>query len=265
MSDGAPHTFADDDVRSVVKLLGEVAAMSDDIPIRRRGVCDGLAKLIDADIWFWLMAKDEPGSPDPAAFAFIEGGWLEAEAKQHDIFHRSMFTDDVRFINAKITGKSYHATNARPQLVADKEWESSNLLNHHFRPAGINEFIFSIYPLENHILSSIFFQRRTGKPPFGPREQALTHLVIGQIEWLHRADLKIEIAQAVPSLTRRQRQVMFMLLEGEARKRIAHRLRISPYTVADHIQTIYQHFGVNSQSELVAHFYRGGRQQNPSA
>jgi DNA-binding CsgD family transcriptional regulator len=258
MTDSATKSFSDNDVKSIVKLLGEVAAMADDIPVRRRRVCEGLAKLIDGDIWTWLLVKDDPSLPNPIGYAFLDGGWGPHEEKQREMFRHGAMSDDARLVNNKVCGKPYHATTARPDLFSTEEWESSPLVTRHFRPAGVSEFIFSIYPLEDHILSSIFFQRRIGKPPFGPREKALTHLVIGEIDWLHRADIKIEIAKTTPSLTLRQRQVLFMLLEGVARKRIAHKLRISPYTVADHIQTVYQHFGVNSQSELVSHFYRGG-------
>ena len=85
----------------------------------------------------------------------------------------------------------------------------------------------------------------------------MAHLLFGQVDWLHRAGSDVPGADGVTSLSVRQRQVLFMLLEGDGRKQIAAKLHISPYTAADHIQAIYRHFEVGSQSELLAQFFAG--------
>ncbi len=241
-----------------MRLLGEIAGMTSDISARRRRLCEKLSALIDADVWGWLLVRDDPSEVDLVGYSFIEGGWAASEDEQRMIYHHGTMSPDVRIINDAVRGKSYHATSARTDLISDQRWDDSALLTRHFRPAGINEFMLSVYPLGDQILSSMIFLRRLGKPPFGAREKALAHLIVGQIDWLHRADPKVEISKIAPSLTLRQRQVLFMLLEGDGRKQIARKLRISTHTAADHIQAVYEHFQVNSQSELLSYFYQGG-------
>ncbi len=232
--------------------------MTEDIPVRRRRLCEQLAKLIDGDIWTWLLARDDPNARDVIGYAFVDGGWAAEETEKREIFRHGTMTEDVRFVNDWVRGKPRHETTTRQDILSDSEWSQSPLLTRHFSRAGVSEFFISLYPMENQIISSIFFLRRTGKPPFSLRDKALAHLVLGQVDWLHRADPKIEISREIPTLTHRQRQILFMLLEGEGRKQIARKLRISPHTAADHIQAVYGHFAVNSQSELVSYFYRGG-------
>jgi DNA-binding CsgD family transcriptional regulator len=52
--------------------------------------------------------------------------------------------------------------------------------------------------------------------------------------------------------------VLFLLMSGDSRKQIASKLKISPNTVADHVQAIYRQFGVNSRGELLGRFITGG-------
>ncbi len=257
MSAKASFSFSDEVVRSVVRILGDVAGMAEDIPARRRRLSEGLAGLIDGDIWIWLLAHDNPNSKDVVGCTFMDGGWKPHEQEQREIFRHSCMSGDLRSIHDKVRGKLDHATVTRRELFSDSEWERSQLLTRHFRKAGVSEFILSVYPLGTQAVSSIFFLRRTGKPLFSAAEKALAHLIVGQVHWMHHNDSMIEIARQVPNMTPRQRQVLFMLLEGDGRKLIARKLRISPHTAADHMQAVYARFDVNSQSELIAHFYRG--------
>lgn len=64
------------------------------------------------------------------------------------------------------------------------------------------------------------------------------------------------IAEAY-GLTGRERDVMQQLLQGRSTKEIAAALRISPYTVQEHFNAIFDKVGVRSRRELVGRvFYR---------
>ena len=54
------------------------------------------------------------------------------------------------------------------------------------------------------------------------------------------------------SLTRRERDVLFLLVEGAGRKEIAERLRLSANTVRTHLHSLMVKFGVHSTLEVVA-------------
>ena len=50
--------------------------------------------------------------------------------------------------------------------------------------------------------------------------------------------------------------ITWLLLKGKVRKEIARLLDIAEDTVAEHVQTIFKHFGVSSTVNLVLKIYR---------
>lgn len=52
------------------------------------------------------------------------------------------------------------------------------------------------------------------------------------------------------SLSEREREVLILLSKGLTRKEIAGLLNISPYTINDHVKSIYKKLDVNSKSEV---------------
>lgn len=54
-----------------------------------------------------------------------------------------------------------------------------------------------------------------------------------------------------PSLSKREQDVVRLLLEGKSNKLIAHTLRITERTVEFHLKNIYAKHQVNSRMELV--------------
>jgi DNA-binding NarL/FixJ family response regulator len=57
-------------------------------------------------------------------------------------------------------------------------------------------------------------------------------------------------------LTRRERQILELLLEGRANKEIAARLRVSAQTVKNQLTTLYRKARVDSRLALVAAAHR---------
>lgn len=65
----------------------------------------------------------------------------------------------------------------------------------------------------------------------------------------------ISLLTAIHALTERETAVLGRVLLGETRVEIGQRLFISPYTVQDHLKSIYAKTGVNSRQELVAQLF----------
>ena len=59
-------------------------------------------------------------------------------------------------------------------------------------------------------------------------------------------------------LSRREREILLLLAEGETEKEIAAALVLSPKTVATHIQNTLRKLGVHSRTQAVAAAYRDG-------
>ena len=62
-------------------------------------------------------------------------------------------------------------------------------------------------------------------------------------------------AAASPQLTRREAEVLELLVEGRRQQEIADQLSISDKTVATHIQNLLGKFAVHSRAELIARAY----------
>ena len=69
---------------------------------------------------------------------------------------------------------------------------------------------------------------------------------------IERGAVALPPVVATVALSPRLRQVFDRLLDGEAPSRIAHQLGLSLWTVREHVQRIYRHFGVTSRDQLMA-------------
>lgn len=63
------------------------------------------------------------------------------------------------------------------------------------------------------------------------------------------------VMAAIYGLSAREQQVAELVLRGHATQRIARRLRVSPYTVQEHLRHIFAKVGVASRGELVASLF----------
>jgi DNA-binding CsgD family transcriptional regulator len=88
------------------------------------------------------------------------------------------------------------------------------------------------------------------------------------LEGEHSGHVVITIRESTPDeildllcrtydLTRRERELVVLVLEGLATKQLAHAMSISPYTVQDHLKAIFGKAGVRSRRELISQL--GGR------
>jgi DNA-binding NarL/FixJ family response regulator len=60
------------------------------------------------------------------------------------------------------------------------------------------------------------------------------------------------------SLTPRQRQVLSLIAEGKTTREIAHELGLSPYTVKNYMERIYERLGALDRVQAVSKALREG-------
>jgi DNA-binding CsgD family transcriptional regulator len=250
-------SLSEKDVRAIVRLLGEVAGSNDDLVVRKRRLMTNLAGLVGADGWLWSVTRVRDHRP--ICCALLHGGLSE---RQLTAWAESTQTIDPPLPEhsscEEIARNQYHATRTREQMVPDNEWYANATVQRYRIEVGIDDFLYSLYPLgEPYFVSAIGLYRHTGRPKFSTRDRRIAHIVLSEIPWLHRAGLPEDEGRAVPQLSPRLRTVFVMLFEGHDRKRIAHLLGISQHTAKDYISEVYRHFGVSSQVELIRRFALG--------
>jgi DNA-binding NarL/FixJ family response regulator len=60
------------------------------------------------------------------------------------------------------------------------------------------------------------------------------------------------------ALTRREKHIISLLLEGRTNRDIALKANLSEHTVKNHLFRLFKKLGVSSRSELIAHFLQNG-------
>jgi DNA-binding NarL/FixJ family response regulator len=91
-----------------------------------------------------------------------------------------------------------------------------------------------------------------GRAPISPA-------VAGHILARVRSSTETSAAPPLPSpLTDKETEVLIDLARGFSYKEVAHRLRISHHTVADHVKAIYRKLSVNSRSQAVFEAMQSG-------
>ena len=252
------------DAVSIAKLLGEVAGLDKDIDARKRLLMERLNELVGADGWLWSISYSNHSTNQPISVGVIHdglteeqfSGWLEASQTANP-----KPPEDKPLTQNLILGK--HFTRTREQLVSDKDWYENPTIQKFRIERGIDDFLYSVYPLsDNKIFSAIGLFRHVGRERFSARARRIAHIILSNVEWLHAAGLPDIELPKLSLLTPTQRIVMIHLLNGKRRPEIAAVMGISPLTVKDHTSAVLRHYCVRDQLALVCKFRSGNGLDN---
>ncbi len=249
------------DARAIIRLLGDVAVLKADHRAKKRFVMMGMAKIINADVWMWgqTRAANDRYEGTPAPYLLIDDGWSDDE-KRSLYFQNHGHPQYEELFNAPMRAYAKQATYftvSRRQFISDDRWYPSDLYNRFRRPAGVDDFVYSIHLLGDGKISNMAFYRTCDAQPFSDRDRFLLHLVSSEVRWLHEAGKDTPAADYVAGLPQRLAQVLIFLLSGDSKKQIAAKLHVSYHTVDDYIKRIHRRFEVSSRGELLAKFLSG--------
>jgi DNA-binding CsgD family transcriptional regulator len=261
-----PDTLTPDEVRRIVGVLSEVAAHPGDGRERKCLLMDRVGGLLGADRWIWLVSRYDAPGENMMGVSFLHRGYSEREIA---LFMESAadpaapIPEHPRLAALCRDGK--HFTRRRHELVDDDEWYACEHYRRYRKPLGLNEFLYSIRPLDGDMLSGVGFHRLAGRPAFSDRDSLMAHVLFAAAEALHTMDLPDCGDADILKLPPRVRTTFGLLIEGLPRKRIAEHLGVSPNTIAEYSSRVYKHFGVGGQRELMLRFRNAdGQHRAPS-
>jgi DNA-binding CsgD family transcriptional regulator len=248
--------LTEQDVRNIVRLLGEVIAATGNIDAKRRVLMEGLCELIHAESWVWCMAQYEPDQP-PSFVGLVHGGFDDARfARFVEAINHPAIGTVTRPSTLELKAKGTHLTRTLRQIDPMDLLKSSPAAPYLAR-ANIGTLLVSQRPMEEGGISAIGVYRQVGAPHFDERESRIAHILLSEVPWLHFRAFpdrqSLEIARLYP----RHRTILNLLCEGWNRKKIADHLQLSVNTVHGYVKAIFQHFGVHSQAELLSRFTKG--------
>lgn len=244
------------DVRDIVRLLGEVIAAPGGIQEKRRMLMDGLCDLIDATSWVWCMAEFDPDKP-PAFVGLIHGGFDEERfARYIEAMNHPAMEPVTRPSSIELRERECHLTRTQRQMDPICLLEQSDAAPF-WQRANVGALMTSQRPMEDGGISGIGIYRELGRPHFDEREARIAHIILSEVPWLHFKAFPDRESREVAQLYPRHRTILNLLCDGWSRKKIADHLDLSINTVHGYSKAIFKHFGVHSQSELIARFSKG--------
>jgi DNA-binding CsgD family transcriptional regulator len=257
MSD-SDEVIHEHDVRSMVRLIGNVAQLNGSISRKKRALMNGLGALVEADAWSWIVSRASTRNDNAAVASFMYEGLSEEQFTQYVRIMQDRTNTPVEYKalnDLRLTHKRF--TRSWDQLVTPEQWygpANRSILD----AVGFEHVVYSVQVLDNDgLFSGIALKRRLGRENFSPRQRRMVHVVTGEVSWLHHDDKLASVSHKIRPLPPRLRMVLTLLVDGNSVPQIAKRLNRSPHTIHDYTKEIYQHFAVKTRAGLLRHFISG--------
>lgn len=173
--------LAESDVRSMIRLVGEVVASRSDHAGMKRLLMDGLCRLVGADAWVWCLGCEmEPGKM-PVYLSMAHGGFdeeryagmLRAAAHPDLVWISEEMIRDMRRKNSQVTRQ-------REQFADENELAVAGIATH-MREADIGPFLIVMRPIDGRSVSTLGLYRRAADPAFTERECRIAHIVLSEV------------------------------------------------------------------------------------
>ncbi|WAC20031.1 helix-turn-helix transcriptional regulator [Luteolibacter sp. SL250] len=256
MSNATPEPLlGEEDIRAIVRLLGEVIAMRGDINACRRRLMEGLCQIVGADSWVWCMADIEPGRR-LGHTGILHGGFDDERFSSFlQALNHPCQSDATRKIASELEEHKSHITRSLHQMEDPRYPVLKSDAGPFWEKADVGTVMVSLRPIESGGATGIGIYRRKNRPDFDSREVRIAHILLTEVPWLHYE--KFPEKKVIGSLYPRLRTVLNLLCDGWDRKKTAAHLGISLQTVNGYVKEIFRHFEVHSQAELIARFGKG--------
>jgi DNA-binding CsgD family transcriptional regulator len=261
------------EMRAVFRLLSDVREMRHDRPALHQYLADMLVKLVGADCGYtgemsgWRPAAVERRRPEDLRFHWMTPSQQGADqvariaramAANNNLWDDATFEPVLRrhtMADADSFARLSAGENWRPRypLFAQVTRDSrhvDHLVGWHHKGCD------ALGAPSGDISGVSLHRYGKGKRLFEGREIALVKLLYEELQWMHATGRLSPSPTGADDLPPRLKEVLDLLLLGQAPKQIAHTLNLSVHTVREHIQRLYDRFEVAGREELSAKFLR---------
>ena len=240
------------DIAVLLGLVGEVTQLPADKTIRRTHVLNRLLQLIGgrSAVAMEMALPDEGPLARPGTLVNINTT-SAAEARYAELFSVHNDPPDPA-LPAWLAARGQTITMVRH--VDDREFYRSAHYDVVRRPFDIDHSLYCRLVLPDGNDFSVGLQRCPGDRAFSERDKAIVHFLHTHAP--HVYAVCSGATSQVNALAPRLQPVMRYLLQGDADKEVAAKLRLSPHTIHRYTQAIYRQLHVNSRGELLAKYAR---------
>jgi DNA-binding CsgD family transcriptional regulator len=256
------------DVSSVIRLVREVCDRWDDPRAWREHLLQGACQLLGGHVGI-ILDDDHNAVPGyfgnlcvtsvvglpPSMRALVQPAISQlGQRKYEDVSENSLVGVAKLWDHMRTHG---WVTMAGNQLADEASYRASPFYQNFRRQIDCDDFMVSIRVVDlPQRPEAITIDRPHGAPPFGGREVTLLKLLHDEIAPLVGVRLATEEQLSRDGLSKRLRETLALLLDGNSEKQVASELKLATRTVHDYVTMLYEHFHVSSRAELLAYFIR---------
>lgn len=243
------------DVRDAYRLIGECRDLGGDPASWQPRLFQGLSR------WFGGVAasggegRATGADGGIAPLSAFDAGFDAADRQTYLAYLGTGGPTADPFVRA-LNQVGRAVAHTRRQLVTDRAYYGSWVFERYLQQGSVDHRLASIFPSVDGGVSFLHVHRSAGERDFSDRERALLGFLHAELGPLIGRAL-VSAAEPTPAgLSRRLRQTLACLLEGDTEKQVAGRLGLSPSTAHQYVTALYRRFGVHSRAQLLAHVLR---------
>lgn len=244
------------DVRDAYRLIGECRDLGADPALWQSRLFEGLSRLFGGAPANGGEGRIVGASGGVVPLSAFDAGFDAAERRTYLAYLRDGGPAVDPFVRA-LQRAGTPLARTRRALLEDGEYYRSPAFDRWLRQGNVDHRLASIFPSgDGSAVSFLHLHRGPGARDFSGRERTLLEFFHGELGPLIGRAL-VSIAEPTPAgLSRRLRQTLACLMEGDSERQVAARLGVSRATAHQYVTALYRRFGVHSRGQLLAHVLR---------